>query len=1197
MPSADSPGHDAEQRPSILEAFREQGARFVSGVEQFWDGLTFEYNDHIRAGYTRLGVTCLVVQLALNLFNYLAPQCNIVNHLFYPTVLLLRYIHPQPWDDLFMNTVRQLGCADRSDIVAKPVPRALRQLQGYVGRTLKAYVVIGVLHLINRMEYYVPPFMLLSLLAMYAYLRSKSFQQPGLVIVVVTALLGPHIPARVFQVVVVQQFFVNELLQPYLARVQFKAWEERAWFQANDVELLGYGFGAWMVCSVPVVGVAALPLMFATTAVLLSRSCGVMENSGKGLLLGVHRHGSHSQQQQQRLKLSGGEGGEGGEGEGGKEMAGEQKQTGRPSSDLARDSVRDVAEGRHPIVLGDWDAFEVKTSSAGAPGKKAFITAPEDHKQSKLDFHAKVKGIKMPITSDQVAHDQRYALEHPPMIDPNFDLPSNPFMPWGDGGGGGFGLGPGLGRFPMMPQPPATFGRPPMPPGAVVPPRPTHPTGAPSQPNTTSPSETQSDEPTAKTFSRESRSTAPLPPQPSIASSAPSMSSSTRTEPSAPPLTSVAPPIIGSDTKAPLGRHPDDASEGGPTTSAPTLSGWHDPKEAKAEEESITVTPRALEDLARYNFSDRKTLETAPSAPPLSEPSTSSSSSLPPLHAGPSSSTMGHHLHLHPHHLHHHFPSHPYYNGQHYGDPRLLPFTPPSSAPPQPPNWPFGPGYGAGSTGGGGGGPGPSSSASSSTSPSAASMQEWQAWQDRMRAEYQRQWERQQRKMARQLQKDAARQRKAVEERRKAALKVRLQQQKQQLQQQQRLQQLEKWQQKQQQKQQQQQQRESDQPTTTTTPDPHLQREIEKVAAEIEAIRKELDLQNRSVEEEDNEEEEEEEAAKDEEDDEDEEDEQIHHHAGEEEYTEDEDDDHHHHGPASRFWGRGGYGHDHGRGHGHGHWGVGRGSWGLRLPRGGGSYGWGRRGWGDRRDPRVEGSSRGGGGGSRRDGWDAQPWSSSPIGSFPGSYDYSRPEGGGNNGAPSSSSASSLPGAGATHPTVSDDLPASSSSSSSSPSSSSSSPQHGEEIPPTPPPKDRTVSPVSLTAQSPVDSAKSESSKLKNKGSASSKPPKKKSSSSWKEQVEASPHLGNPFENGLSDTLSRNISRLEGQINDRMEHAADKWVKRLQLSAIQAGETAINNAMASLPTAIKDSLSNAIGPNASSPSSSSSSARGGTKRR
>ncbi|KAG0258238.1 hypothetical protein DFQ27_004747 [Actinomortierella ambigua] len=1192
MPSTDSPGHDAEQRPSILEAFREQGARFVSGVEQFWDGLTFEYNDHIRAGYTRLGVTCLVLQLALNLFNYLAPQCNVVNHLFYPTVLLLRYIHPQPWDDLFMNTVRQLGCADRSDIVAKPVPRALRQLQGYVGRTFKAYVVIGVLHLINRMEYYVPPFTLLSLLAMYAYLRSKSFQQPGLVIVVVTALLGPHIPARVFQVVVVQQFFVNELLQPYLARVQFKAWEERAWFQANDVELLGYGFGAWMVCSVPVVGVAALPLMFATTAVLLSRSCGVMENSGKGLLL--DRNGSHSQQQQQRLKLSGGGGG-GGE-EGGKEMAGEQKQTGRPSSDLARDSVRDVAEGRHPIVLGDWDAFEVKTSSAGAPGKKAFITAPEDHKQSNLDFHVKVKGIKMPITSDQVAHDQRYALEHPPMIDPNFDLPSNPFMPWGDGGGGGFGLGPGLGRFPMMPQPPATFGRPPMPPGAVVPPRPTHPTGAPSQPNTTSPSETQSDEPTAKTSSRESRSTAPLPPQPSVASSAPSMSSSTRTEPSAPPLTSVAPPIIGSDTKAPLGRHPDDASEGGPTTSAPTLSGWHDPKEAKGEEESITATPRALEDLTRYNFSDRKTLETAPSAPPLSEPSTSSSSSLPPLHAGPSSSAMGHHLHLHPHHLHHHFPSHPYYNGQHYGDPRLLPFTPPSSAPPQPPNWPFGPGYGAGNAGGGG--PGPSSSASSSTSPSAASMQEWQAWQDRMRAEYQRQWERQQRKMARQLQKDAARQRKAVEERRKAALKVRLQQQKQQLQQQQRLQQLEKWQQKQQQKQQQQQQqqqqRESDQPTTTTTPDPHLQREIEKVAAEIEAIRKELDLQSRSVEEEDNEEEDEE--AKDEDDDEDEEDEQVHHHAGEEEYTEDEDDDHHHHGPASRFWGRGGYGHDHGRGHGHGHWGVGRGSWGLRLPRGGGSYGWGRRGWGDRRDPRVEGSSRGGGGGSRRDGWDAQPWSSSPIGSFPGSYDYSRPEGGGDNGAPSSSSASSLPGAGATHPTVSDDLP-SSSSSSSSPSSSSSSPQHGEEIPPTPPPKDRRVSPVTLTAQSPVDSAKSESSKLKNKGSASSKPPKKKSSSSWKEQVEASPHLGNPFENGLSDTLSRNISRLEGQINDRMEHAADKWVKRLQLSAIQAGETAINNAMASLPTAIKDSLSNAIGPNASSPSSSSSSARGGTKRR
>ncbi|KAF9975477.1 hypothetical protein BGZ73_000878 [Actinomortierella ambigua] len=1126
MPSTDSPGHDAEQPPSVLETFREQVARFVSGLEQFWDGLTFEYNGHVRAGYKRLGITCLILQWILNTLNWLAPQCNIVNHLFYPTVLLYRYLRPQPWDDIFMNTVRQLGCAERTDIVAKPVPRALRQLQGYLVRTLKAYVAIGAIHALNNMPY-VPPFMFLNLLAMYAYLRSKSFQQPGLVIVIATALMGFKKSTRVFEMVVLQQYFVNELLQPYLARVQFKAWEQRAWFQANDVELLGFGFGAWMICSVPLVGVAALPLMFAITAVLLSRSCGVMENSGQGLLLAAYR--GH------QPKAGGGK----------DKTTPKHKDDQLP--DLARDSLRDVAEGKHPSVLGDWDALEVKTLSAGAPGKEEFISAPREHTRSKLTFHAKVKGIKMPITADQVAHDQRYALENPPVLDPTYGLPPGQFMPWG----GGFGLGPGLGRFPMMPPPPppAMFGvpppAPPVPSGAVPPPQPVHPTAASKQPSASPSSEAQNDGPTSP-LPKVADPTAPLPPQQPAPSS--SSISSMKQEPSAPPLTPTAPSSGETDTKAPISSHPEASS--GASTSTTTPSGWLDPK---AADETVTVTPRGLEDLTRYNFSDRKTLETAPSAPPPP----SESSSRPLTHTGPPFTSDQHSQPPHQ------YPMHSSFDGQHYGGPHPPPFHPSTTAQPHPSNWAFGPEYGVGSagagpssvhstsssggSGGGGGGPMSPYDANAMQHQYAGSLQAWQAWQSKMQAEYQRQLEKQQRKMAKQQRKEAERQRKEAEQRRKAAQKEQLQRQKQVLQQQQRLQQLN------QQKQQLQQQQQQQQGSTSKTRD--LQAEMDRVASKIDAISKELELLARAEEEAKAEEDEQDEdEAGEEEEEEEDEGRQL---MSEEEYTEDEDDGRH--GPASRFWGRGG--------HGPGYWGGGRGSWGRGWQRGGGAHSWGRGGRGDRRD-RSDSWSRGG--------WGAYQWVP-PVGAFPGNYGF-----------PSSGASSTS-------------LPGSTTSSSSAPASSSS--QHDvHEIPPTPPPKDRAVPPSfsspSLSAQSSSSSSKSGSSKSKSKGSSS----KEKKKPSWKEQVELSPPVGNPFENGLTDTLSRNMSRIEDRINERMEHAADKWVKRLQRTAVQAGEAALTNAMStamsSLPNVIKDSLNNAMDPNPSSSSSSvSSSARGSTKRR
>ncbi|KAG0228780.1 hypothetical protein BGW42_001977 [Actinomortierella wolfii] len=1191
MPAKDSLGHDAgEPEPFLLETFREQLARFVSGVEQFWDGLTFEYNKHIRKSYKRLGLTCLILQWVLNTFNWLAPQCNIVKHLFYPTVLLYRYCRPQPWDDLFMNTVRQLGCAERSDVVAKPVPRTLRQLQGYLARTCKAYVAIGVLHLMNSMEYW-PPFTFLSLLAMYAYLRSKSFQQPGVVIVAVTALLGPRIPARVFEVVVVQQFFVRELLQPYLARVQFKAWEERAWFQAYDVELLGYGFGAWMICSVPVVGVAALPLTFATTAVMLSRSCGVLENSGsQGRLLAAHRSGRGGGGVDPLAKTASG---------GGARKKTSQHQS---PSDLQADSARDVAEGRHPSVVGDWDAFEVQTLSAGAPGRAKYIEAPEEHTKSKLGFHAKVEGIKMPITPDQVAHDQRYALEHPPIIDTSFGIPPLPWPPGSsssnnnsnsgsNNGGSTFGPESALGRFPMMPHPPGFFGMPPpmpmpMPP-MMVPPVPVVPTAATtnpslSQPSTSTPPEAQRDGSTAAPLTTSEPAdkvagpTAPLlPPSPTSSST----STTARAESSGPSLTSTSESDVKVAPKetlpAPVSEN--DSSVTTTASSTSTSSGW---KDLKAEEQ-VTVTPRGLEDLTRYNFSDRKTLDTAPSAPPppeFSSPVSSTAPTTPPLHHSASAPTIqkegrnassktkattGDHAAFPPRasslpgndgqrygvNDHHQYPSSNWMYGYGYGDGRGTNISGSSSsrgggfdAPPTTASYPpnseeawrqYAEAYWRGAPASSG----PASTAGPSSLPYGP-MHPWQMWQDRMRADYyQRMWSKHQRKMEKKQRKVAERQRKEIEKQQKIAKKLKrheqLEQQKQQL-----------------------------KKRHPTMPDEsqEIDKEVDRITGEMDAIQKELEQEvhlDEEVEEE-NESEEDEEV---------EESEEPQHQEDEEEYTEDEEDGHHR--PASRFWGRGGH--------------AGGGQW-WRGGRGGRG-----RGWPYGRETASWGQGRGGRGFPPA--WDPSYWAFASNYDWYQHYGETLPSSAGVGAGPSSHSSSSL-----------------------------SHEQDKDEERPTPPPKDTVFTSSSLPFKSsmPTSGSVDSSSKGKEKQDSSSKS-KSKSKSKKKASSMTEPD-NDPFENGLADTLSRNVMRIEDQINRRMEKTAGSWAKRVQQTAVeasdaarqasetarqagemvrQASETAISNAMANLPAVIKNSVMSSIGsPSTSSTStspSSSNSVRGNTK--
>ncbi|KAG0062378.1 hypothetical protein BGZ90_003111, partial [Linnemannia elongata] len=312
------------------DLYRDYISRFISGLEQFYDSLlqfhTPPSQNHVyntranKCAILFLALRCLALQTILNFIMSRFPQniCTTFNQLFFPAVLLFRYIHPKPWDDMFMNTVRALGADTRVDIAAKPEPRYFVQLQQYLYRTVQAYFMIGTIHtLVNLKGIWAWPGGALAVLVTQQYLQYKRVEHATIMTLVSVAFIGPRWAVWLVQIAVQQQLFLYELLQPYLARVQFKPWEERAWWNHNSLELRGFAFGAWALCSIPIVGVIAVPVMFPAVAFLLTRSCGLMENSGRGL-------------------------------------SGDVIEARTPG-------VKAVAQGKSPAVSGDWDKESVQT--------------------------------------------------------------------------------------------------------------------------------------------------------------------------------------------------------------------------------------------------------------------------------------------------------------------------------------------------------------------------------------------------------------------------------------------------------------------------------------------------------------------------------------------------------------------------------------------------------------------------------------------------------------------------------------------------------------------------------------------------------------------------------------------------------------------------------------------------------------------
>ncbi|KAF9938635.1 hypothetical protein BGZ65_012510, partial [Modicella reniformis] len=352
---------------ATIDPFRVLVSNFGSGLEHLWEVLWYEHGPGTRKKAMILSVHCLVIQTTINAISLLSPSCFRTFHqLFYPTVLLYRYLRPEPWDELFMRTVRSLGCLKRSDVAAKPSPEYFSQLRRHVHRSLRTFLEINVAFSLMYREGYFPLLRVIAgVIAASHILESKGFKHAFWKLLFTSFIIGPRWSVWGVQTLVLQRLLMYELLQPYLARVQFKDWEERAWLSQFEIELQGFAFGAWCLCSIPWVGVAALPLMFPAVAILLTRSCGSLENTG------------------QRL-------------------GGDMMERMAPGS-------KDVALGQSKSVGGDWNEAKVKTHVRSID---ASVFKAKEHTRGESTHYIVLQGTEKPVTEDQIQADKARLLYH-----------------------------------------------------------------------------------------------------------------------------------------------------------------------------------------------------------------------------------------------------------------------------------------------------------------------------------------------------------------------------------------------------------------------------------------------------------------------------------------------------------------------------------------------------------------------------------------------------------------------------------------------------------------------------------------------------------------------------------------------------------------------------------------------------------------
>ncbi|KAF9344965.1 hypothetical protein BGX26_003699 [Mortierella sp. AD094] len=352
--------------PASADPLRECLSNFWSGLKYFKKALRHRHDKKIRNAAWKLSVSCLLLHAISSVLAFILPRSlySTSKQLFYPAIFLYRYIRPEPWDQLFINTIRSLGYSGRPDIVAKPSPSYFGQLKSYCRRTFMVYLGVWVIqYLVNRTGIFKLPSNTLALLAVNHLLQYKGIKKALWTLVLLSLFIGPRWPVWVIQTFALQQLLIYELLQPYLARVNFKRWEERAWFAQYDYELRGFALGAWLFCSIPWIGVGFIPFLFPAIAFFLTRSCGSLESSSHG-----------------------------------------------PQGDVIErqnPGVKAVAHGESKSIQGTWEETGIKTF-VRATDRKVF--KPKDHSMSKDARHMIDTGLDRPVTEEQIQTDKETSL-------------------------------------------------------------------------------------------------------------------------------------------------------------------------------------------------------------------------------------------------------------------------------------------------------------------------------------------------------------------------------------------------------------------------------------------------------------------------------------------------------------------------------------------------------------------------------------------------------------------------------------------------------------------------------------------------------------------------------------------------------------------------------------------------------------------
>ncbi|KAF9198122.1 hypothetical protein BGZ49_001169 [Haplosporangium sp. Z 27] len=348
--------------PKAADPLRECISNFWSGLKGFKKALRHRHNSKIRKSTWKLGLSCLLIHVVASLLAFILPRSlkSTSSQLFYPVILLYRYIWPGPWDQLFIDTIRSLGYSERADIVAKPSPDYLLQLKGYCRRTFKAYLGVFVIqYLVNRSGIFKWPSNGLALLAIDHVLRYNGIKRTFWKLIILSFFIAPRWPVWIIQTLVLQQLLVYELLQPYFARVNFKRWEEHAWFTQYEYQLRGFAFGAWLPCCVPWIGAGVIPFLFPAMAVFLTRSCGELENSVHG------PQGDVIERQSPGVKL--------------------------------------VAYGKSKATGGTWENTTVKTFIRH-PNLK--VTKPKEHFTENEEMYTLDTGLERAVTEEQLQTDR-----------------------------------------------------------------------------------------------------------------------------------------------------------------------------------------------------------------------------------------------------------------------------------------------------------------------------------------------------------------------------------------------------------------------------------------------------------------------------------------------------------------------------------------------------------------------------------------------------------------------------------------------------------------------------------------------------------------------------------------------------------------------------------------------------------------------